>query len=111
MRSFNLTGGVYSHQVRPMMRIEDSGTAKIPQQHHHSLQLWYEDGKMLVLKEKGHREYYNQYNPPFKVPTQFHVFLKVNEMEDGKEVLMEVGVFPLNKEIKPDDISKEVKDG
>ncbi len=60
---------------------------------------------MLVLKEKGHSEYYNQYNPPFKVPTQFHVFMKVNQIPTaGTYTLMEVGVFPLRKEIKPDEI-------
>jgi hypothetical protein len=51
---------------------------------------------MLVLKEKGHSEYYNQYNPPFKVPTQFHVYAKVKK--NGADALLEIGVFPLNRQ-------------
>jgi hypothetical protein len=92
MREFPLEGGIYDHQMHPRLRIEDDGKARIPQQHHSSLQVWYEDRRMIVLKEKGHSEYYNQYNPPFKVPTQFHVFSKI-----GDGVVREIGVFPLNK--------------
>ena len=96
-RSFALSGGVYNSQLKPMMYIYEGGPINIPQTHG-KLTLWYEDTKMLVLKEKGHSEYYNQYNPPFKVPTQFHVFLKVNKMDPLPQELMEVGVFPLNQQ-------------
>lgn len=99
VREFDLSGGVYNSQVHPTLRIRDDGFITIPQSHG-QLTLWYEDTKMLVLKEKGHKEYYNQYNPPFTIPTQFHVFMKPQKsMPTGvKETLMEVGVFPLNQQ-------------
>ena len=100
-KEYRLAGGVYDSQVRPILRIRDDGHISIPQTHG-VLTLWYEDRRMLVLKEKGHTEYYNQYNPPFKIPTQFHVFVKAKSIgiKEQEDLLLEVGVFPLRKEVK-----------
>jgi len=104
VREFSLSGDVYSHQTHPILRMRDDGYISIPQTHG-VLTLWYEDTRMLVLKERGHREYYNQYNPPFKVPTQFHVFVKAVPLDSSgrfepdrdSEHLLSLGTFPLNK--------------
>ena len=94
-RDYPLSGGLYDSQVRAQLHIRGDGYITIPQTHG-LLTLWYEDHRMLVLKEKGHSEYYNQYNPPFKVPTQFHVYAKAKK--DGVDTLLEIGVFPLNSQ-------------
>ena len=98
MREFPIVKGegmagvtTYGMQSHPTLRIADDGKAQVPQTHGR-LELWAEDGRSITLKEWGHQEYYNQYNPPFKVPTQFHVFLK---MADGNVV--EVATVPVRK--------------
>lgn len=99
IREWPIFGGIYRSQSRPRLRIREGGVATVPQSHG-VLVLWYEDHQKIILKEKGHREGYNQYNPPFKIPTQFHVFAKRMLEEPGMrvEVVDSLGEFPLNQQ-------------
>lgn len=83
---------IYGMQANPYLTIFADGRADIPQTHG-KLVVWSEDKQSIVLKEQGHSEYWNQYNPPFKVPTQLHVFLK---LADG--TVIAVTTTPIRKQ-------------
>jgi hypothetical protein len=75
------------------LHIMEDGSTAYGGMSHGALELWHRDRNIVVIKEKGHREYYNQYNPPFKVPTQFHIFHWINAGE-----VEYLGAFPVTKD-------------